>query len=63
MWRADNHVKTGLLKTNLGWQKNDWYKVLSHDITCDSSPSNLVFIVLTVGSPSNTEFLENSFNV
>ena len=60
MRQADNIVKTG---TNLSLQQNDWCKVLSHEITCDSSPSNLVLIVLTVGSPSNTKFLENSFTV
>ena len=63
MRRADNNVTTGLLTTNLSWQQNGLCKVLSHDITCDSSPSNLVPIVLTVGSPSNTKFLENSFTV
>ena len=60
MWQADNIVKTG---TNLRLQQNDWCKVLSNEITFDSSPSNLVLIVLTVGSPSNMKFLENSFTV
>ena len=60
MRRADNIVKTG---TNLSWQKNDLCKVLSHEIICDSSPSNRVLIFHTVGSPSNTKFLENSFTV
>ena len=60
MWQADNVVKTG---KNLRLQQNDWCKVLSLEITCDSSPSNLILIVLTVGSPSNMKFLENSFTV
>ena len=63
MQQADNVVKTGLLATNLSWRKNDWCKVLSHDITFESSPSNLVLMFHTVGSPSNTKFLENSFTV
>ena len=58
--RADNIVKTC---TNLSWQKNDWCKVLSHEIICDFSPSNMVLIFLILGSPSNAKFLENSFTV
>ena len=58
--RAANIVKTG---TNLSWQKSDWCKVLSHEIICDSLPSNRVLIFLIVGSPSNTKFLEDSFTV
>ena len=63
MRRADNIVTTGLLTTNLSWQQNGLCTGFSHDITCDSSPSNLVPIVLTIGSPSNTKFLEKSFTV
>ena len=63
MRQADNIVKTGLLTTYLSWRNNDWCKVLSHDITFDSSPSNLVLMFHTVGSPSNKKFLEKSFTV